>query len=59
MNLVVFNSAGQQVAELVNENLNAGTYEYKFDAGKLTSGVYFYRLTTDNFTETKKMILVK
>lgn len=59
VNLVVFNSAGQQVAELVNENLNAGTYEYKFDAGKLTSGVYFYRLTTDNFTETKKMILVK
>jgi Secretion system C-terminal sorting domain len=59
VNLSVFNTAGQQVAELVNENLSAGTYEYQFNAGKLTSGVYFYRLTTDQFTYTKKMILVK
>ncbi len=57
--LIVFNAAGQQVAELVNENLSAGTYEYQFNAGKLTSGIYFYRLTTDQFTDTKKMILVK
>jgi hypothetical protein len=59
VNLVVFNTAGQQVAELVNEGLSAGTYEYQFNAAKLTSGVYFYRLTTDQFTDTKKMILVK
>ncbi len=57
--LAVFNSAGQEVANLVNEEMNAGTYEYKFDAGKLTSGIYFYKLVTDNFTDTKKMILVK
>jgi hypothetical protein len=57
--LAVFNSAGQEVAELVNEEMNAGTYEYQFDAGKLSSGVYFYKLITDNFTDTKKMMLVK
>jgi photosystem II stability/assembly factor-like uncharacterized protein len=57
--LVVFNSAGQQVASLVYEKLSAGSYEYQFDAGDLTSGVYFYRLQTDEFIETKKMILVK
>ncbi len=57
--LNVFNAAGQEVAQLVNEKLGAGTYEYRFNAGKLTSGVYFYRLKTDGFSETKKMILVK
>jgi photosystem II stability/assembly factor-like uncharacterized protein len=57
--LTVFNTAGQEVVRLVNERLSVGSYEYQFDAGKLTSGVYFYRLTTDNFTDTKKMILVK
>jgi len=57
--LVVFNSAGQEVAELVNEEMNAGTYEYQFDAGSLSSGVYFYKLITENFTDTKKMMLVK
>jgi hypothetical protein len=57
--LVVFNSAGQEVASLLNEEMNAGTYEYQFDAGKLSSGVYFYKLITDNFTDTKKMMLVK
>jgi len=36
-----------------------GTYEYKFDAEELSSGVYFYRLITENYTDTKKMILVK
>ncbi len=57
--LSVFNSIGQVVTELVNEELNGGTYEYQFNASKLSSGVYFYKLITDNFTDTKKMILVK
>lgn len=57
--LIVFNSAGQEVARPVNEELNAGSYEYKFDAGKLSSGVYFYRLVTDDFTQTRKMVLVR
>lgn len=59
VNLSVFNSSGQQVAELVNKNLSPGEYEYKFDAENLPSGVYFYRLTAEKFSETKKMILVK
>jgi len=57
--LKVFNSLGMEVATLVNEVTNAGTYIVDFDAGNLTSGVYFYRLQSDNFTETKRMMLIK
>ncbi len=63
--LVVYDILGREVAELVNEYHNAGTYEALFDGSNLSSGVYFYRLTaTDNkfnniFSETKKMLLVK
>ena len=57
--LKVFNSLGKEVATLVNGNTNVGTYEVDFDAGSLTSGVYFYRLQSDNFTETKRMMLIK
>lgn len=59
--LNVFNIAGQEIAELLNDRRDAGNYEISFDAGKygLTSGMYFYTLSTDNFKETKKMILVK
>ncbi|MBE2256131.1 MAG: T9SS type A sorting domain-containing protein [Ignavibacteria bacterium] len=59
VNLVVYNSLGQVVKELVNGMKSAGTYEAEFDASSLASGTYFYRLTTDDFTETKKMLLVK
>jgi len=57
--LSVFNAAGQLTAELVNGELNGGRYEYRFDAGNLSSGVYFYKLVTDKFTDTKKMIFIK
>ncbi len=57
--LTVFNTLGQEVALLLNENLTYGSYEYEFDAQGLTSGVYFYKLQTENFSETKKMLLVK
>ena len=57
--LKVFNSLGKEVATLVNEVTNTGTYVVDFDAGNLTSGVYFYRLQSDNFSETKRMILIK
>ena len=57
--LKVFNSLGKEVATLVNENMSVGTYEVNFDAGSITSGVYFYRLQSDNFTETKRMMLIK
>ena len=57
--LDIFNSAGQQVSSLINKELQPGSYEYTFDGSQLTSGVYFYRLQTGNFVETKRMILVK
>lgn len=57
--LVVFDITGKQVAELVNGNYSAGTYKVDFDASKLSSGLYLYKIITDSFTETKKMILVK
>jgi hypothetical protein len=59
VSLVIYNSLGQQVKSLVNEFKTAGYYEAEFAAGDLPSGTYFYRLTTDNFVETKKMLLVK
>ncbi len=57
--LAVFDVTGRQVAELVNETLSAGEYKVDFNASGLTSGVYFYKLTSAGFTETKRMVLVK
>jgi hypothetical protein len=57
--IVVYDIQGREVQTLVNEKLNAGTYEVKFDGSMLTSGVYFYRLTIGDFTETKRMLLIK
>ena len=57
--LKVYDILGKEIETLVNEKLNAGTYEVTFDASKYPSGVYFYRLTTDDFSETKKMLLTK
>jgi len=57
--LKVFNILGKEIATLVNEKQNAGTYEVTFDGSGLTSGVYFYRLTCGDFLETRKMLLIK
>ena len=57
--LKVFDINGRIVSELVNENLKAGEYKINFDGSTLPSGVYYYKLTTINFVETKKMILIK
>lgn len=57
--LIVFNSLGREIISLVNERLRAGTYEVEFDGTNFTSGVYFYKLEIENFSETKKMTLVK
>jgi hypothetical protein len=48
-----------EVATLVNEEIPAGIYEIEFDGSGLPSGVYFYRLKTDFFIDSKKMILLK
>ncbi|NOX17711.1 MAG: T9SS type A sorting domain-containing protein [Chlorobi bacterium] len=57
--LSVFNILGQKVAQIVNERKEAGTYKINFDASALQSGIYFYQITTDKFSEVKKMMLVK
>ena len=57
--LQVFNAAGQLVNELVNAEHQAGIYNVEFNAALLSSGVYFYRLESNGFTATNKMILVK
>jgi hypothetical protein len=57
--LEVFNVLGQSVARLVDEHLAPGTYRTTFDASKLSSGVYLYRLSASDFVQTRKMVLMK
>lgn len=57
--LKIFNLVGAEVATLVNEVKDAGTYQVDFNASELASGVYFYTIKAGNFTDQKKMILLK
>ncbi len=58
--LDVYNALGQKVQTLVNKKLSAGSYKYSFNASKLSTGVYFYKIKTGNsFAQTKKMLLIK
>jgi len=57
--LTIFDALGREVAKLVNNDLSAGNYTYDFNAGKLGSGIYFYKLNAGNFNEVKKMMLIK
>jgi len=57
--LSVYDILGKQAAVLVNKKLSAGSYEAEFDASDLSGGIYFYRLETAGFTETKSMLLLK
>ena len=57
--LSVFNVLGEEVASLVNEVKNSGTYEVKFDGSNLTSGFYIYTLKAGSMKSSKKMILIK
>ncbi|HEY5123755.1 MAG TPA: T9SS type A sorting domain-containing protein, partial [Ignavibacteria bacterium] len=57
--LTIYDISGREVTKLVNQQMNTGIYKVKFDGNYYSSGVYFYRLTTDGFSETKKMILMK
>jgi hypothetical protein len=59
ISLKVFDVLGNEVATLVNEELQGASYEFNFDSKGLTSGIYFYRLQAGSFIETKKMILLK
>jgi photosystem II stability/assembly factor-like uncharacterized protein len=57
--LKIYDLLGREIITLVNEQLQPGSYEVQWSASNIPSGVYFYRLTTDNFTDTKKMVLIK
>jgi hypothetical protein len=57
--LTVFDITGKIISTLVEEKLNAGTYKADFYGEGLSSGIYFYKLETSEFTETKRMVLIK
>jgi CubicO group peptidase (beta-lactamase class C family) len=57
--LKIFDILGREIAVLVNDQLKHGTYEVEWDASNFSSGVYFYKLEAGEFTETRKMIMVK
>lgn len=57
--ITVYNTLGEQVTELLNEQLEAGSHNIEFNAHGMASGVYFYRLETSSFTNVKKMMLLK
>jgi hypothetical protein len=59
VSLKVYDILGNEVANLVDGELNSGLHNKVFNAGNLTSGVYFYTLKTNNFKETKKLMLMK
>jgi hypothetical protein len=57
--LKVYDMIGRDVATLVNGFKDAGSHEVLFDASHLPSGIYVYRITANNFVETKKLVLIK
>jgi len=57
--LIVYDILGNKVATLINQPLSAGSYEVTFDGTHLATGVYFYKLETADFTEVKKMLMIK
>jgi hypothetical protein len=59
VDIVVYNAVGEKVMTVVHDHMEAGTHNVTLQAGGLTSGVYFYKLTINNFTSVKKMVLIK
>jgi hypothetical protein len=59
VSIKVYDFLGREVTTLANETKSTGSYELSFDASSLPSGTYFYTLIADNYSETKKMILIK
>ena len=57
--LTIYDLSGRRVQELVNSSMNAGSYDLRFNAGHLSSGMYLYRLETPEFTATNKLLLLK
>jgi photosystem II stability/assembly factor-like uncharacterized protein len=57
--IIIYDIQGREVSSLVNQQMMPGTYEVNWDAGNYPSGAYFYRMITTEYTETKKMVLIK
>jgi hypothetical protein len=57
--LIIYDALGREVATLVNEQLQPGSYEVEWDASNYPSGVYFYKLEAGSFSQTKKLVLIK
>ncbi|MCF8261567.1 MAG: T9SS type A sorting domain-containing protein [Melioribacteraceae bacterium] len=57
--LRIYNALGEQVSELLNQELESGSYSVEFKASNLSSGIYFYKLSSGNFDQIRKMILMK
>lgn len=57
--LKVFDIIGSEITCLVNNNLEPGSYDIEFNASDLSNGIYFYRIQTDKYVSTKKMLLLK
>jgi hypothetical protein len=57
--LTIYDILGREIETLVNEQIKSGTYEVEWDGFAFASGVYFYKLITESYTETRKMVLVK
>ena len=58
VDLTIYNVTGQKVAEF-SGSYEAGVHTIEWDASAMASGIYFYKLNADNFTDTKKMVLLK
>jgi hypothetical protein len=59
VNLAVYDALGREVELFINEQLSAGSYKYDWNASAYPSGVYFYKITAENFVQTRKMILIQ
>ncbi|HQY52041.1 MAG TPA: T9SS type A sorting domain-containing protein [Ignavibacteria bacterium] len=57
--VIVYNALGKEVNVLLNENLSPGTYKVDFDGAGFASGIYYYKIVTSEFTDVKKMLLIK
>jgi hypothetical protein len=57
--LYIYDIKGREIAMLINQELEPGSYKIDLDASKYPSGSYYYKIVTDEFTDTKKMALVK
>jgi hypothetical protein len=55
----IYDILGREVTTLVNKELKAGTYEIEWNGSEYASGIYYYRLETDQFMDTKKMVMLK